>query len=111
MLPVTILWLVAHVGSFAVLLIFQGWATALVAEFGLMLFGGIFPINYQSHLKRVYKHAQNLGFKESFGLQMAGVSTDGLSEIIGQAIEERRNPQQWWAMVPRDATQEMIFEE
>lgn len=108
MLPIVILWVAVHIGSFTTLLFFQGWAMALVAEFVLIIFGGFFPINYQAHLKRVYKYVQNLGPKKSLAFQMAGVSTEELTELLGQAISERRNPQLWWGIVLRDATQEIV---
>jgi len=104
MLPIVILWVAVHIGSFTTLLFFQGWAIALVAEFVLIIFGGFFPINYQAHLKRVYKYVQ----KKSLAFQMAGVSTEELTELLGQAISERRNPQLWWGIVLRDATQEIV---
>ncbi len=107
-LPITILWVIAHIGSFTMLLIFQGWAIALLAEFGLMHFGGVLPINYQSHLRRVYKHTQNLGSDESFELLTRGVFMDDLIEVIRQAVEERKNPQDWWAIVLKDAIQNKI---
>lgn len=104
MLPIVILWVAVHIGSFTTLLFFQGWAMALVAEFVLIIFGGFFPINYQAHLKRVYKYVQ----KKSLASQMAGVSTEELTELLGQAISERRNPQLWWGIVLRDAAQEIV---
>jgi hypothetical protein len=107
MLPITILWQTAHIGSFALLLFFQGWATALVAEFIVLFIVGFFPINYQSHLKRVQKHTQNIKFNETFGLLMMGVMIDELIQVTEQAIEEKRNPQQWWATEIRDATLKM----
>ena len=64
MLPVIILWQATHVSSFALLLFYQGWGTALVAEFALTLFGVFIPIRYQSHLRRIYARVQHIGSNE-----------------------------------------------
>jgi hypothetical protein len=108
--PVTILWQLANVTSFALLLFFQGWGTVLVAELGLLLFGGGFPIplGYQAHLRRLHKQAESLDSTTSFRLLMAGIYPDRLSALIGQAIEEKRNPQRWWGLVLRDALEEEV---
>lgn len=108
MLSMIILWGIIHIVSFSVLLFFQGWGTALVAEFVLIIFGGFIPINYQSHLKRVHKYLQNLGPKETLVFQMVGISTEKLTELLYQAISERRNPQLWWGVVLRDAYKEIM---
>lgn len=109
-LIVTFFWYVIHIVSFAILLFFQGWATALVAEFGLFVFGGVLPIKYQSHLKRVQKHMTNIGFNESLPLHLAGISIEDLKKLVNQAILEHRNPQQWWAIVLHDETQKILRE-
>ena len=103
MLPVTIVWQLAHISSFCLLLIFQGWGTALVAELGLMLFGGILPTGYQSHLRRTLGRAELLDSDTSLRLLTAGIDPDRLFAIIKQAIREKRNPQKWWGIVLRDA--------
>lgn len=92
MLPVTLVWFAAHIISFAVLLYFQGWATALAAEIGLIGFGWIFPIHYQGHLKRIQKHIS--AQKPS---QAKEVDLDGLADVVARAIKKNRNPQEWWA--------------
>ena len=108
MLSMIILWGIIHIVSFSVLLFFQGWGTVLVAEFVLIIFGGFIPINYQSHLKRVHKYLQNLGPKETLVFQMVGISTEKLTELLYQAISERKNPQLWWGVVLRDAYKEIM---
>ena len=114
-----LLWGVVHTGSFTVLLFFQGWGTALVAEFVLIIFGGfIIPINYQPHLKRVYKYLQSFGLIETLTFQIKikefenkhkGVLLiEKLIELLCQAISEQRNPQNWWGVVLRDAYKEKL---
>ena len=93
MLPVTLLWFAAHIISFAALLFFQGWATALAAEVGLICFGWIFPINYQAHLKRIRKHALDRDTRKN----TTGVDLEGVTDVVTRAIKKKRNPQEWWA--------------
>ena len=92
MVPVTIVWFAAHSISFAVLLFFQGWGTALAAEFGLICFGWVFPINYPGHLKRIQKHILDQGPTQSSEVDLAGVA-----DVVARAVKEKRNPQEWWA--------------
>ncbi len=108
MLPVTILWQLIHVFSFSLLLFMQGWGIALIAEFGLMLLGGIIPLGYQSHLRRIHKQVKSLDSTITFRLLSAGINLDRLFTIIDQAIQEKRNPQQWWATVLRNALKEEV---
>ena len=107
-LPVTILWQFAHALSFCLLLFLQGWFTALVAEFALMFFSGILPLSYQSHLKRIHRQAESLDSTTSFRLLMVGIYPKRLSAIISQAIQESKNPQQWWSVILRDAIKEEV---
>ena len=92
MVPVTLAWFAAHIISFAVLLFFQGWATALAAEFGLIFFGWVFPVNYQGHMKRVQKHILDQGPTQS-----SEVDLDGVADVVARAVKEKRSPQEWWA--------------
>ena len=97
MLPVTLLWFAAHIISFAVLLFYQGWATALAAEVGLICFGWIFPINYQAHLKRIHKNALDQDIKASASPPLTGLILEEVIDVIARAIKAKRNPQEWWA--------------
>jgi len=108
MRPIIILWSVVHIGSFTVLLFFQGWGTVLVAELVLIIFGGFIPINYHPHLKRVYKYLQSLGLKKRLAFEMEGISVEKLTELLCQAISERRNPQLWRGIVLRDVYKEIM---
>ncbi|MCP3953995.1 MAG: hypothetical protein GY697_17525 [Desulfobacterales bacterium] len=92
MVPVTIVWFAAHIISFTVLLFFQGWATALAAEVGLIGFGWVFPINYPGHLKRIRKHIDSQGPTQS-----TAVDLEGVARVVDRAIKKKRNPQEWWA--------------
>lgn len=102
MLRVTLLWFAAHIASFAVLLFYQGWATALTAEICLIGFGWIFPINYQAHMQRIHKHALDQDIGENASPQSTGVDLKGVTGVVERAIKEKRNPQEWWASFYRD---------
>ncbi len=97
MLPVTLVWFAAHIVSFVVLLFFQGWATALAAEIGLICFGWIFPINHQAHLKRILKHALDQDTSQTTAMQSVDVDFEKVTDVVARAIKEKRNPQEWWA--------------
>ena len=92
MLPVTLTWFAAHIISFAVLLFFQGWGTAIAAEIVLICFGWVFPINYQAHLKRIRKHISGQDPAPA-----SAVDLEGVANVVGRSIQEKRNPQEWWA--------------
>ena len=111
MLPIIFLWITAHVGSFAALLFVQGWVAALVAEFGLMILGCFIPLRYPGHLRRVREYAANLNSKASFALMVAGISPQGLADVADQALQEGRNPQEWWGAVLREALENEMKEE
>ena len=95
MVPVTLVWFAIHIISFAVLLFYQGWATALAAEFFLIGFGWIFPINYPGHLKRIRKHLNDSN--RLAASQVPDADLENVAEIVNRAIKENRNPQEWWA--------------
>lgn len=97
MAPVTLTWYAVHIGSFAVLLYFQGWGTALAAEIALILLGWVFPIHYSFHLKHILKHAGGAAFTDSALLKEAGVSPDAVTAVLKRAVAENKNPQEWWA--------------
>jgi len=102
MFKTTIMWQLAHVSSFIILLFYQGWGTALCAEIGLILFAGVLPINYQSHLWRIYGSTKKMDFRNVMALLSVGVFVDKLTSIVHQAAKERKNPQKWWAIVLRE---------
>jgi hypothetical protein len=91
MLPLAALYLAAHVASFAVLLLVQGWATVLVAEFGLILLGGLIPIRYTGHLRRLRDCARNVDTTTFLALMVRGISLQRLADIADQALRERRD--------------------
>ena len=95
MVPVTLIWFAAHIVSFTVLLFFQGWATALVAEGFIIGFGWVFPINYPGHMQRIQKHLQAPDASTSSTL--AADDLAGVTAIVDRAVRENRNPQEWWA--------------
>jgi len=95
MVPVTLAWFAAHIISFAVLLFYQGWGTALAAEIGIICFGWVFPVNYQAHLKRIAKHIDDP--EKNTALQSAEVDIEEVADIVARAVNENRNPQEWWA--------------
>ena len=98
-LPFTVAWIISHIASFGVLLFFQGWGIALIAEFVVLFFSVFIPINYQKHLRLIYKRAQNFKFEEVFSLRNIDIDAGELTSLIHQAIEERKNPQAWWSEV------------
>jgi hypothetical protein len=97
MLPVTLCWFAAHVGSFAVLLFFQGWGTAVVAEAVLILLGWALPVNYQAHLRRIQTHGAAGPAVAIATLETAGVPLNEIIGLVDRAIDNERNPQEWWA--------------
>jgi hypothetical protein len=102
-LPAMIIWWLSHIGSFAGILFFQGWGTALVTELSLMIFGGLIPIHYAGHLRRLRRHAAQADVQTSLAFTMSGVSIRGVADVAEQALLEGRDPQQWWGAVLRDA--------
>jgi hypothetical protein len=102
MTPVTVAWFAVHIGSFAVLLYFQGWGTALAAEIALILLGWVFPIHYTFHLKRILKHTDDAGFADSRLLTEAEVSPGAVKDVVAAALAQKRNPQEWWATLVND---------
>jgi hypothetical protein len=101
--PLIILWKAAEISSFALLLFIQGWGTALVAAIGLMLFGFMIPINYQSHLRRMAWNIQSLDSSSGLKLLLAGIHPERLANIVAEAIAEKRSPQLWWGIVRKEA--------
>ncbi|MFH1984198.1 MAG: hypothetical protein ABIL58_20345 [Pseudomonadota bacterium] len=97
MTPVTLAWFAAHIGSFAVLLYFQGWGTALGAEIALILLGWVFPIQYAFHLKHICRLTDDADFTNNSLLREADVSPDAVRAVVAKAVAEKRNPQEWWA--------------
>lgn len=97
MAPVTLAWFAVHIGSFAVLLYYQGWGTALGAEIALVLLGWVLPIHYLFHLKQISSVANNAAFEDSSLLREAGVSPGAVRAVVAKAFEMKRNPQEWWA--------------
>lgn len=96
----SILWLIVHVLSFTLILLFQGWGTALVAEVALAILGGFIPINYQAHLRRIQQNLPKAISSKGLVTQMTiGIVPQKLQELIDHGIAERKNPQRWWAEV------------
>lgn len=97
MTPLTLAWFAVHIGSFAVLLYFQGWGTALAAEIALILLGWVFPIQYAFHLKHICRLTDGADFANNSLLREADVSPDAVKAVLAIAVAENRNPQEWWA--------------
>lgn len=97
MTPVTLAWFAVHIVSFAVLLYFQGWGTALAAEIALILLGWVFPIQYAFHLKHICRFTDGADFANNSLLREADVSSDAVRAVLAKAVAENRNPQEWWA--------------
>lgn len=97
MAPVTLVWFAVHIGAFAVLLYFQGWGTAVVAEVALAVFGWVLPIHYLFHLGRLAQRVDDPGFADSALLGAAAVSPADVRQVVVRALKEKRNPQEWWA--------------
>ena len=108
-LPITIMWIIAHISSFSLILFFQGWASAILTEVGIIFLGGLIPIDYQKHLLRICKHAKNLNNNDSIALLVAKISIEDLIKIIEQAITKKLNPQKWWGVVLNKAIQTKIY--
>jgi hypothetical protein len=108
---IAFLWLVADIGAFALLLFYQGWGTALVARFGLMIIGMIIQPGYGIHLKivqseliyRMSRSWEAVNGRENTYLESKLIFQ--LGELVNQALREGRNPQHWWIMVRREAQQ------
>lgn len=105
----TIFWQLASILSFATLLLFQGWLPAVGAHVTFAALGGFLPLRPQSHLRRIQDNLENsLDPREISPLLARGVSVLTLHDLVSQAIEERRDPQEWWGEVMHDATQEAV---
>lgn len=88
--------IIAGVASFTCLLLFQGWATALIAHCAVRIFGWCIPINYQRRLKGINAHVQRQ--------LVTGEPFFGLHSITNQALRERRDLGEWWSELFVDAT-------
>jgi len=97
MTPVTLVWFIVHIGSFAVLLYFQGWGTAIAAEMAIILLGWVFPIHYAFHLKQIRKVTDDSAFLDNHLLKEAGVTAAAIRTVVKKAVLEDKNPQEWWA--------------
>ena len=102
-LPFTIVWIISHIGSFGILLFFQGWGVALIAEFIVLFFSVFIPINYQKHLKLIHKRSQNLDIANTLYLHNMDISINDIATLINEAIDEQKNPQLWWSEVLTEA--------
>jgi hypothetical protein len=98
-LPFTIVWIISHIGSFSVLLFFQGWGVALIAEFIVLFFSVFIPINYQKHLKLIHRRSQNLDIANKLYLYDMDIHINDIASLINEAIEGQKNPQSWWSEV------------
>lgn len=94
--------LVLHVSSFIALMVYQGWAVALLAHAIMFLpFTMLLPIFYHQHLKalerRMSKEFQNNPFSMINSEPLSGLSPRDLWELLNEGVDERKDPQQWWA--------------
>lgn len=102
-----LLWQIAGVVSFGVLLVFQGWLSALVAHAALFALGWVVPINYRRHLLRIQRDLA-MPKAEFMQLATAGLSSAELRQLVDQAVAERRNPQRWWGEVLARVTSDAV---
>lgn len=107
MLPAFVLWVTFHIVSFTLILFFQGWATALIAEFTVLVSGIFLPLKYQGHLRRVRDYALDPNVRTSTLFYVFNISSSDLAEIADQALREKRNPFQWW----KEISHKVFFEE
>lgn len=103
------LWFGSHLASFTLILFFQGWATAMLAEAFLFVPLEIRPLRYQRHLSDTYRHLLRMRAVQHVSLMVAGVDLADLRTLVSQAIDEDRDPQQWWGEVfARTRRQELM---
>jgi hypothetical protein len=101
--PLFFLWNISRVASFSIILLFQGWATALMAELSLVILGVMIPIGYNVHLRRIRQSFSGLSIHQMIKLSELGISISEVARIVNQAVAENKNPQVWWGEVVRDA--------
>jgi len=94
----TILWKVMAVVSFALILFFQGWATAIIAHILVYVISALWPINYQKHLRKMqreYLNGMTAGQKSRMMPYIHDISE--LKNVLDEAVDNKINPQIWWA--------------
>ncbi len=98
----TMIWQISHVTSFVLILFYQGWITALIAELIIPFFCSFLPLFYQSHLRLILKYFRLTDIEKHMRLSLIGVNFLELFVIIEKAVQEKRNPQLWWGEVLKE---------
>jgi hypothetical protein len=91
-----LLWQLTHLASFISIMVIQGWGIALLAELAIWIVPYFIPINYQKHLSRIQTHL-NLTETTWVEFMRHEFMPFPLNTLVTKAIDEKLNPQKWWA--------------
>ena len=97
MVPITFLWWGLHISSFAALLFYQGWGTAITGEVLLAVFGWVLPINYKMHLEAIRKHIDGTSRSTKATWLEEGADYRPIKKLVVEALKKEKSPQEWWA--------------
>ncbi len=91
-----LLWIALRLFSFLWILLYQGLILGICAEILIFIILAILPVQYNSHLRNIYKHIGESESKKSKEIIKAGFDLGEVKSIFEKAINENINPHVWW---------------
>ena len=90
-------WLLG-VASFGLLLFTEGWKVAVPTMVGYLVLGAILPVFYRANLLLIHRSARLQLVKAlASGRLPSDISAGEVYAVIREAVEQKKNPQRWWA--------------
>lgn len=105
---ISFLYFLSEIGSFSIILIYQGWAVAIISLLAAYLLTGLIPINYTKHLKRIFKYLMDPKCNALFNLTRQGIRTNQIVKMIDKSIKYKINLQDYWAIYYSEKLSEKI---
>ena len=96
MVIIFVIWGILNILSFAWILDYEGLIVGICSEILLLILLAILPVQYNSHLRNIYKHIGESESKKSKEIIKAGFDLGEVKSIFEKAINENINPHVWW---------------
>ncbi len=102
MVIIFVIWGILNILSFAWILDYEGLIVGICSEILLLILLAILPVQYNSHLRNIYKHFGESESKKSKNIIEAGFDLDDVKSFIEKAINDKINPHKWWLEIKNE---------